>query len=379
MNDGYNYDNDNEVQEATFQQTNQPPAAATMRIERPEQPVTRINRGNKKRQKSAKRNGAGAGRGQGFTEAEQSTMLELIEELKPIGHDQWDMLTERFNRIHPNPGRTAESLRKKFATLYRNRTPTGDPHIPPLVLQAKRLKEMLINEAQIETLDTNEDEEEAEYDDDDDDDDENYNEGGSKQDNVEVEEVFADGPPLVGRTIPRSGSTSSAASAGRTTPTASAGRLTPTPPLARSLNPSFTRAGIPVRSRVRSNNQPPNSNALSYLEMMQQDMMQARIDRQDELHEMQRQYLLERQDREKELARQEAERRYQEEAREAERKAEREEREAERRADREARKEFMEMVMMGVAGVLGATAKFMEGGNKRKRNQDDGDDDDNNN
>ena len=79
-------------------------------------------RGGRKRRKT-KKSGAGAGRGQGFTEAEQYTMLELIEELKPIGSDQWDIVTDRFNRIHPNPGRAAEVYEKNLQLF------TGTVHL----------------------------------------------------------------------------------------------------------------------------------------------------------------------------------------------------------------------------------------------------------
>ena len=76
---------------------NNPPAA------HPGNKQAASDRGGQKRRKT-KKTGVGAGRGQGFTEAEQYTMLELIGEIKPIGPDRWDTVTDRFNRVHPNPG-----------------------------------------------------------------------------------------------------------------------------------------------------------------------------------------------------------------------------------------------------------------------------------
>ena len=287
--------------------------------------------------------------------------------------------------------------------------PTGDPHIPPLVREAKRLKQMLINESEIETMD--DDMEEDKLDEEEEEEQDDIHEANTQENGIEIEEEIAQTfvaatstQPSVGRaTIPRSrsiarsGSISSATSAGRATTTP-----TPPPPLpsARSLNPSFRRVGTPLRSKGRTGLQDNNTSSLSYMEMLQQEMMQSRMDQQEELHEMRRQYLIERQEREKELDRQDAKRRQQEQAKEAERKAEREEREAERKAEREereaqrkaereereaerraerkSRQQFMEMIMMGVAGVLGATANFMDKKNKpkRKRGEDDDENDD---
>ena len=66
-------------------------------------------RGRAKRGGGANSGGGAARRGQGFTEAELNTMLDLIQEMLPIGNELWDQLTDRFNQAHRYPGRTAVS------------------------------------------------------------------------------------------------------------------------------------------------------------------------------------------------------------------------------------------------------------------------------
>ena len=78
--------------------------------------------------------------GQRFTQAETNTLLDLITELMPMGHEGWENLREQFNEAHPKPGREAEGLKKRFATLWKKKTLTGDPHCQPEVRRAKRLK-----------------------------------------------------------------------------------------------------------------------------------------------------------------------------------------------------------------------------------------------
>ena len=78
--------------------------------------------------------------GQRFTQAETNTLLDLIEDMMPMGPEQWESIRDQFNEAHPKPGREAEGLKKRFATLWKKNTPTGNPHCPPEVRRAKQLK-----------------------------------------------------------------------------------------------------------------------------------------------------------------------------------------------------------------------------------------------
>ena len=67
-------------------------------------------------------------------------MLDLLQDKLPVGKEEW----EEVQRIHcqrfPEMDRNADSLKRKFSALYRKQIPTGDPHIPPDVQRAKRIR-----------------------------------------------------------------------------------------------------------------------------------------------------------------------------------------------------------------------------------------------
>ena len=82
-------------------------------------------------------------RGRGFTVAEIDCLLEIINDVLPIGPNDWDRVTERHCTFYPGLGRTRESLRRKFASLYNHKKPTGDPSCPVYVRNAKRIFERI--------------------------------------------------------------------------------------------------------------------------------------------------------------------------------------------------------------------------------------------
>ena len=82
-------------------------------------------------------------RGRGFTAAEIDCLLEIIDNVLPIGPNDWDRVTERHCTIYPGLGRTRESLRRKFASLYNHKKPAGDPSCPVSVRNAKRIFERI--------------------------------------------------------------------------------------------------------------------------------------------------------------------------------------------------------------------------------------------
>ncbi|KAG1701601.1 hypothetical protein DVH05_010902 [Phytophthora capsici] len=71
-----------------------------------------------------------ATRGSGFTRVEVDSLLDLLENINPIGRDEWETVARRHNENHPGLDRTVESLRRKFAKLYRTNMGTRNPHIP---------------------------------------------------------------------------------------------------------------------------------------------------------------------------------------------------------------------------------------------------------
>jgi hypothetical protein len=82
-------------------------------------------------------------RGRGFSVAEIDCLLEIIEDVLPIGPDDWDIVTERHVSFYPGLGRSRDSLRRKFSSLYNHKKPTGDPTCPAYVRNAKRIFERI--------------------------------------------------------------------------------------------------------------------------------------------------------------------------------------------------------------------------------------------
>lgn len=102
----------------------------------------------KKRAKEVLR-GEALGRGTGFSQQEQLSLLGICEYEMPIGKDEWERVALAHSEEYGHKNRTYESLRRKFNGLAKMSTPTGDPACPPEVLRAKRILVRLTEEAGI--------------------------------------------------------------------------------------------------------------------------------------------------------------------------------------------------------------------------------------
>lgn len=78
-------------------------------------------------------------RGKNFSAAEVTILLDLVEEIRPTGNNQWDTLYDKWTTYFSDTDRTTNGLRKKFKTLYYSKIPTGDPNCPADVKRAKRI------------------------------------------------------------------------------------------------------------------------------------------------------------------------------------------------------------------------------------------------
>ena len=83
-------------------------------------------------------------RGFKFTTQEIESMLEVIDEIVPIGNPDWERVWDRHNVRYPQKERTAESLRRKYQTLVKKKMKTGDPNCPPHIRYAKRIYRKII-------------------------------------------------------------------------------------------------------------------------------------------------------------------------------------------------------------------------------------------
>ena len=76
---------------------------------------------------------------------EQLNLFRIMQDILPIGPDEWDKVLELHSVIYP--GRSVESLRRKYHSLHRKKIPTGDPLMPAEVRLAKRVKYLIGNRA----------------------------------------------------------------------------------------------------------------------------------------------------------------------------------------------------------------------------------------
>ena len=107
------------------------PARATTQPARTTQPAktsTKTKGGN---------GGAGRSKGPTYKKGEVDFLLDLLEDLKPACSDEWDIVTQEYNKQFPGRERDRDSLRRKFNTLHNKKVPTGNPTMPEDVERAK--------------------------------------------------------------------------------------------------------------------------------------------------------------------------------------------------------------------------------------------------
>ena len=76
-------------------------------------------------------------RGLGYTDVELQALLDIVEEVLPRSPNEWEAVSRCH--IENYPGRTLDSIRRKFNALANHKKPTGDPNCPPTVRRAKRI------------------------------------------------------------------------------------------------------------------------------------------------------------------------------------------------------------------------------------------------
>ena len=108
---------------------------------------------------SSSSNSSRGGRAPGsqtYNDQDIEALLDIVQELRPLGADQWQNVADRYNRgaaSRERAQRDADSLRKKFNGLCRHKKPTGDPQCPPLVKRAKRIQRDIEESANVNEID----------------------------------------------------------------------------------------------------------------------------------------------------------------------------------------------------------------------------------
>ena len=77
---------------------------------------------------------------QNYSLEELMDMLGVLEEILPIGNEEWEAVRQQHFERWPVPGRDAAAIRRKWVNLHRKKVPTGDPNIAPEVAKAKEVK-----------------------------------------------------------------------------------------------------------------------------------------------------------------------------------------------------------------------------------------------
>jgi hypothetical protein len=85
-------------------------------------------------------------RGQGFSQNELTSLLDLVERHLPISARDWEVIATSHLVYYPDRKRTAESCQRKFNSLCNTKPRTGETQQHPTVEQAKAIGTALIQE-----------------------------------------------------------------------------------------------------------------------------------------------------------------------------------------------------------------------------------------
>ena len=96
--------------------------------------------------------------GKGFTKAETTTLLKVIEQILPIDVEAWNEVHDVFNSKHSPCG--VEGLKRKFNKLANKPVPMGNPNMPEDIRLTKSIRSKLFRHSGATNLSEEEDEEE---------------------------------------------------------------------------------------------------------------------------------------------------------------------------------------------------------------------------
>ena len=96
--------------------------------------------------------------GKGFTKAETTTLLKVIEQILPIDAEAWNEVHDVFNSKHSL--HAVKGLKCKFNKLTNKPVPMGNPNMPEDVRLAKSIRSKLFCRSGVTNLSEEEEEEE---------------------------------------------------------------------------------------------------------------------------------------------------------------------------------------------------------------------------
>jgi len=108
--------------------------------------VTPAAKRNKKDSESSNKKSK---RGKSWSANEMSTLIDIIEDIKPCGANQWDLVAAELYQNGYKNGRDGTSCKLKFDRLWQSTKPTGTSEIPLHVARALDVKELISKEEAI--------------------------------------------------------------------------------------------------------------------------------------------------------------------------------------------------------------------------------------
>ena len=133
-------------------------------------------------------------RGLAFKAPKLENLANIVEEIVPISHTDWDRVRDQHNESYREQNWTTESLMRKFQWMAKLKMPTGDPNMPRHIRVARR-----VNYAIVKATDGSMGLPVCDNDDDDDEEDEDeVAEGNSQGDGSDEEDNVALGDTGVG-------------------------------------------------------------------------------------------------------------------------------------------------------------------------------------
>jgi len=247
-------------------------------------------RGGRTRQSTgAAAGGTARGGVKNYSAAEVDSLLQTIRAICPIGNDHWEVVAELHSNRYAVCGRTAESIRRKFASLASTQPSSGNPTMPPAVALAKEIREAISHRAGItdadlsDVLDLEEEEEEEE----------------GVHNNLPPQEItVSTNPPAAIITQPEQPEAlnnqqqlgTAATTRERRASAASSGHLSTLASVSVAQNRARTRQNV-ISSAIDNVTSANNSAISAFLQQKQIEWEEARARREEELFELRRKEL----------------------------------------------------------------------------------------
>jgi hypothetical protein len=93
------------------------------------------------------------GRGAQYTEEETDLLLDILDEILPVGALDWIQVRNKFNdHVTEKRKRTKEALQRKFNGMHQTKVPTGDPNMPHEIWRAKSIADKVLEKSNAQVL-----------------------------------------------------------------------------------------------------------------------------------------------------------------------------------------------------------------------------------